>query len=88
MLAADEDRRRQVEHDLPGVAAIDLQAVRVGMRADTAADTVGELALGAVTDQVAFGIAGQRLGEAQVVGGHIAVGIGTDRKDDPRVRIQ
>src|SRR5690606_39007888 len=61
--AADVDRHRQVEHDLAGVAAVHLQAVAVGMGANTAADAVVEDALGAVADQVARRIAGERLAE-------------------------
>src|SRR5690606_20705944 len=81
--AIDEYRHRQVEHDLPGVAAVHLQPIGIGMRADAAADAVGEDALGAVADQVARAVAGQRLAEAVVVGGHVAVGVGADREHDP-----
>src|SRR5690606_9258507 len=59
--AVDEHRHRHVEHDLPGLAAVHLQAVGIGMRTDAAADPVGEDALGAVADQVARAVAGQRL---------------------------
>src|SRR5690606_29237076 len=76
--AVDVHRHRQVEHDLPGIAAVHLQPVGVGMGADAAPDPVAEDALGAVADQIARAVAGQRLAEAAVVGGHVAVGVGAD----------
>ncbi|SMQ96624.1 hypothetical protein NBC2815_03304 [Xanthomonas fragariae] len=75
VFAPDEDWCRQVEHDLAGVATVNLQAIWVGMRTHTTADTVGKLALGTVAEQIALGIAGQRLGEAQIVGWNVAIGI-------------
>ena len=53
MAAVHEHRHRQIEHDLAGVAAVDLQPPGVGMRADAAPDAVLEDALGAVADQIA-----------------------------------
>src|SRR5690606_1357821 len=79
-------RHGKVEHELLGVAAVNLQRVGIGVRAHAAADAVAEDALGSVADQVLRAVAGHRLAVTLVVGRHVAVRIGADREHDPRLR--
>lgn len=79
MLTIDIDGNREVKHDFTRIAPIYLQQIRLGIAADSASNPVTEDALGAIADQIALRISGQRLAEAIIVGGHVAILIGADR---------
>lgn len=75
-------------HDFPGITAIGLDQERQGMASAALADGVGEDALGAVVHKVHALVAGQGLGEAAVVGGHVTVAVAADGINDLLVTLQ
>lgn len=66
MLIANENRHRQIKHNLTGIAAVDLKPIGIGMCAHTAAHPVVKNPLGPVAYQVSRRIAGQRLSKPRL----------------------
>ncbi len=63
MPSLHHDRRRNVMHDLTGIAPVGLQQERLPMVAATLANRVIENALGPIVHEIDFFVAGQRLGK-------------------------
>jgi hypothetical protein len=78
MAALDVDRRRDVVHDLTGIAAIGLQQEGLLVRPAALAHRVIEESLGAVVHEIDLFVSGQRLREFPVVRRHIAVAVDAD----------
>ncbi|MNX77584.1 hypothetical protein D3C86_1091320 [compost metagenome] len=79
----DRDGRRDVVHELAGVAPVELdEDLLAGVLGRLEAHRIVEEALGAVAHLVLLGIPGQGLGELGVVGGDVAVAVGGDGEED------